>query len=122
MMSHSKDCHSGTCRISKSNHDHDTCCRHGEYAEYDSKCPCCGCHHHAHEGDFAKELFKLADEAWMEVLKEKIKDRIRSDDKQIDKLAKIVAEANKTRWKDKIATKKVCDDFHDQVKNFFQHK
>lgn len=127
-MSQHKDCHSGSCGISKSEHSHDSCCkshetcccRHGEYEE--TKCCCCGSYHHAHEGDFAKELLKLADEAWMEVLKEKIKDQIRSKDKQLDQLAKIVAESNKTRWKDKIATKKVCDDFHDQIKDFFQHK
>lgn len=125
-MSRSKECREGVCGVSKETHSSHSC-GHGEYGECcgkchcGSECRCCGSEC-CQEGNFTKELFRLADEAWMEVLKEKIKDRIRTGDKQIEALAKIVAEANKTRWKDKIATKKVCDDFHDQIKNFFQHK
>ncbi|MFI5344211.1 MAG: hypothetical protein ACHQUC_08330, partial [Chlamydiales bacterium] len=66
------------------------------------------------------------DLAWMEVLKEKIKEHILANDKKINELAKIVAEANHKRWMHKIDKKKCCDqaeqccsDYQDQLCKLF---
>lgn len=65
----------------------------------------------------------MADEAWMCLLKEKIKTQIEaSNGKQLDNLAKIVSAANHTRWKNKLNSKNDCDDFKHQVEEFFKHK
>lgn len=48
------------------------------------------------------KFVELADEAWTEVLKEKIKEHIRKESTNMDKFAKLVAEANYERWRKKI--------------------
>lgn len=102
---HHDDCHS---------HDHDHCCCHSHHH-------CCDHHHHPEEGDFAKELLEMADDAWMEVLHDKIKEQvIASHSGQLDKLAKLVADTNSDRWKEKLKMKKDCDDFKDKVSDFFK--
>lgn len=100
---HSKDsCHSS--------HNHGRCCS--------SSCSC-SCHHGEdeshHECDYAAAFLELADEAWMEVLKEKIKDIIRSDDKKINELAAIVAQANNERWKKKMAKHDCCAEYEKKL-------
>lgn len=72
-----------------------------------STCGTCGCQCHAthFEGreDFAAELLHLADDAWMELLKEKIKEQIlKKNGKQLDKLAALVSNANHSRWQHKM--------------------
>ena len=101
-------------------HHHHGCC------EEEHECGCC-CHHHSDdhgdEGDFASQLLQLADEAWMEVLKEKVKAHVaKSSGAQLEKLAKIVAEGNKDRWRMKLGAKKGCDDFHAKIAEFFRHE
>lgn len=88
-------------------------------------CPC-GCgykvHTHSHEeGCHCSEKFlALADEAWKEVLKEKIKDKIRAKKgEHIEKLAEIIATANGDKWKNKISAKTKCNEFKDTLKEFF---
>lgn len=76
----------------------------------------CGEHGHSH----AKKFLELADQAWMEVLKEKIKEHIKANSKHIDELARLVAEANQERWKKKIEAKSCCCCFEDKLKNFFE--
>ena len=62
-------------------------------------CPC-----HAHGEDFAHQLLELADEAWMEILKEKIKENIRQKGgEQLTQLANLVSERNHKRWNHKLA-------------------
>ncbi len=62
----------------------------------------------------------MADEAWMEVLKEKIKEEIiASHSKHLDKLAKLVADANSERWKEKLALQKNSNDFKEKISEFF---
>lgn len=94
-------------------------------------CSCCGHHEcsckqgHAHEhdhADFSQQLLEMADAAWMEVLKDKMKEHIKkSSGEQLDQLAGIVAEANKVRWKNKMANHKVCSDYKERIHGFFWH-
>ena len=88
-------------------------------------CPC-SCHQkgstcgsevssHSH----SEKFLELADQAWMEVLKEKIKENIRSNAKHLDELAGIIAEANHERWKKKMDTKKCCGNFEEKLNHFF---
>lgn len=70
--------------------------------------------------NYAEKFLELADQAWMEVLKEKIKDSIRSNDKKLDELAHLITEANHDRWQKKIESKKCCGSFDEKLKNFFK--
>ena len=89
----------------------------------------CGCgskghDHHHHDGDgqchCAEKFLAIADEAWKEVLKEKIKDKIiAKKEEHIEKLAEIVATANGEKWKHKISEKMKCNEFKDNLKDFF---
>lgn len=69
--------------------------------------------------DFSKKLLGLADEAWMEVLKEKIKDHIKKNDQKLDEIARIVSEANHARWHAKCAAKQHCSSYESQLKELF---
>ena len=98
------------------------CGQHNEGA-----CSCgCGCgehahHHHNEEGcNCAEKLLEIADEAWAEVLKDKIKAKI-IDHKgeHMEKLAEMIAKANGEKWKHKIASKMKCGKFKDDLKEFF---
>ena len=84
------------------------CCSEKSSCSDESKC----CEH-------AKKLLYVADAAWMEVLKEKIKDHIRLNDKKIDEMAAIVAEANHARWHEKMANKKSCATYEEKLKSLF---
>lgn len=96
-------------------HGH-SCHDHSHSSHGNGSCCCCGSHHdscgngsHHEECDWAESFLELADEAWMEVLKEKIKDHIRtSSDKKLTELAAIVAEANCERWKKKMEKESCC--------------
>lgn len=91
----------------------------------------CGCsehshnhHHHHHNGDdgghCAEKFLKLADEAWKEVLKEKIKEKIIAKrEEHMEKLAEIIAKANGEKWKSIISSKMKCNEFKDNIKEFF---
>lgn len=104
-------------------HAHDHCC---EESHHHHDCGCC-CHNgasmeNAHP-DFAHELLELADAAWMELLKDKIKEQIKSSNgAQLDKLAKLVNHANKERWDHKMAKKSVCDSFREKLHEHFTSK
>ena len=92
-------------------------------------CGCgCGCgdnkhSHHSHgdgECNCAEKFLELADEAWAEVLKEKIKNKIIAHKgEHLDKLAEIVAIANGEKWKNKISSKTKCTKFKDELKDYF---
>jgi hypothetical protein len=64
-------------------------------------------------------MLALADCAWMEVLKEKMKDYIKANDHKIDELAKTVCEANQQRWQSKMAKQKAKMDFDQKLKGIF---
>lgn len=62
----------------------------------------------------------MADEAWMEVLKDKIKAQVIAiGGEHLDQLAKLVAESNSARWKEKLALQRKCNEFKDKVAQFF---
>lgn len=93
-----------------------------------SKSCTCSCHqnhvcgaHLPNEdcGDKAHQLLAVADMAWLEVLKEKIKEYIKANDHKIDEIAKIVAEANCERWKQKMAKEKCCASYEDKLNQLF---
>lgn len=70
------------------------------------------------ECNLHEKLLCLADEAWKEVLKEKIKVEIeKSSGEKLTKLAKVVAEANGRKWQFMIQGKKACDDYKHQVRS-----
>lgn len=107
---------------------HDSCCHTHEHsqalhsksaanASHCCSCHCCNCHCHQ-EGKYADELLKLADEAWMEVLKEKIKEEIiQTSDAHLSQMAKLVAGANHLRWKEKLQAKKDLHDYEEQLRS-----
>lgn len=110
---------------------HDQCHKEGCHHQQGScscsckKCSCCchdedhSCHHGEHE-DFSQQLLEMADEAWMEVLKEKIKEQILSaSGAHLDQLAKLVAESNAMRWKSKMSSQKSCNEYKDKISAFF---
>jgi len=67
-----------------------------------------------------EKFLAIADEAWKEVLKEKIKAKIIArKEEHIEKLAEIVAAANGEKWKHKISAKMKCNEFKDNLKDFF---
>lgn len=67
-----------------------------------------------------EKLLCLADEAWKEVVKDKIKQEIeKNSGAKLDALAKLVAEANHKKWTHLIEGKQKCDQFKDQVKEAF---
>lgn len=115
-------------------HEHEHCDSHGHCHHHHHESCCCGheehehscCHeghHHDHEScDFSSQLLEMADEAWMELLHEKIKANIAaSNGQQLDQLAKLVSDTNNARWKGKLGAKKGCADFKDKVNDFFNH-
>lgn len=99
-------------------HCHDQTCSHEHH--HSGSCPCC-CHHHEHEhGHFSDELLALADEAWMELLKEKIKQKIQETTGQhLDHLAALVSTANHNRWNNKLGINKTKEEFQAKVDEFF---
>lgn len=121
-MSH---CHDGDhCQSKHSGHGSGSChpsCN----CSCHSSCQCnsckCGCHSHSscHE-DFAHELLEMADEAWMEILKDKIKAKIEvTSGAHLDKLADLVASSNRERWVNKMKKKQACETYEDKVADFF---
>jgi hypothetical protein len=93
--------------------EHCTCCCHQGCA--------CSCHK---KQKYTDQLFKLADEAWMEVLKEKIKDEIRQKaGDHLSQLAQLTANSNQKRWKDELDEKKNLEEFDASLKNLmYRHQ
>jgi len=85
------------------------------------------CHHHG-EHDHGEEMevdyfLELADEAWQEVLMDKIKAYIlKTQNDRMDKLAKVIAEGNNHRWKNRMEKKQGCKDFMEELCKFFSHE
>ena len=71
----------------------------------------------AHECDMHSMLLELADEAWMEVLKEKIKAIIlATSGDHLDKIAKLVAGANEAKWTHMMSGKLKCEEYRTALK------
>ncbi len=91
-------------------HGHDECCSHS-HEEH--------CEEHS---DFACDLLELADEAWMCLLKDKIKEQIlATNGKHLDELAKLVTESNHSRWKLKMAKKANVEAFREKLHVLFSN-
>lgn len=107
-------------------HGHcDICCAHGEHHAHACHEGSCNHHHHAHEhhDDFARELLEMADQAWMEVLKDKIKEQVKTTSgANLDQLAKLVAESNHERWKHKMNVQKDVHSYKDKLSAFFNRE
>lgn len=103
-MSCEKSCSQGTCGCS--------CHTKSDYEEHE-----CSHEHHQKHHDYADELLELADDAWMEVLMDKIKEEIlaHSGD-HLTQLAKLVTTTNHERWKDKLAQKYNCEHFREELR------
>lgn len=110
----------------------DQCCSNMQGHGTTVPCPCgcgakisihsdgacnCGCDGGCSCSD---KFLKLADEAWIEVLKDKIKCQIIANkDEHMEKLAGLIAKANGERWKHKISSKTKNNEFKDSLKDFF---
>lgn len=115
-MSH--HCHQGHCHThDHSDHEHSCCSQH--------QCQC-KCHEsscHGTQGSFSHQLLQMADEAWMCLLKDKIKAKIQNiSGDQLDQLADLVANSNHERWINKMASKRACESFDDKIADFFHQK
>lgn len=112
--SHDNSCMSGA-------HSHGSSCGGNQCKCSCHSCTCCSGHHdeQANCSDKAKHLLEVADMAWMELLKEKIKEHIANSDHKIDELAKIVAEANRERWHQKMAKAKNCEQYERKLSELF---
>jgi hypothetical protein len=90
-------------------------------------CPCHFEHEESHqEGqEYSDEMkanyfLELADEAWEEVLKEKIKEYIlKTQNDQMGRLAKIIAEGNHQRWRNRMESKQGSKHFMEEICKFF---
>jgi hypothetical protein len=103
-------------------------CSEGHHGHSASDCGCCchkqcGCPCH-HKQKYADQLIEIADEAWMEVLKEKIKDEIRKKSgDHLTQMAQLVNESNHKRWVDKIDERKNAENFDDRLRDLlFKHQ
>lgn len=68
----------------------------------------------------ADKFLELADAAWTELLKEKIKHKINAKKgEHLEKLAEIVAKANGEKWKNKMSSKTNSQEFKNSLKEFF---
>lgn len=107
------------------------CNMHGHHSEHCScgcgcgcDCGCgCGSHHHHHNStencNCTENFLEIADEAWREVLKEKIKSKILTHKgEHMEKLAEMIAKANAEKWKNIISAKTNKNNFKDQLKEF----
>lgn len=71
---------------------------------------------------FTDYFIEVADCAWGEVLKDKIKEHIlATQNERMTELAKIVSEGNNQRWRAKMEKKKGCADFQEKLCSFFSH-
>jgi hypothetical protein len=87
---------------------HQSSCYEEEEDEYKSLC---------------EHLVELADIAWMELVKEKLKEEIRNADADhIDQLVKVISSYNRQRWHAKLSEKSGCEDLEQQVKEIFASK
>lgn len=73
-------------------------------------CTCCS-GHEQEEGCNPERLLAVADMAWLEVLKEKIKQNILASDHRIDAIAKIVGESNREYWQLEMAKAKIDEKY-----------
>lgn len=117
-MSHHECHHSGHSCSSQHHHNHgseSTCCECRCHQTCDCQC------HKKHK--YCDQLLELADDAWMEVLKEEIKKEIiKNSGDHLKKMAELVASANHKRWSEKMAEKRDFESFEEELKNLMSQK
>lgn len=108
-------------------HSHEDCCSHEHHHHHHCQCGCgCGhesseCHCHCHHENFSHELLEMADEAWQELLFDKIKQKIeKTSGKHLDELADLVANSNHERWIEKMKIKDLHEKYEDKISSFFK--
>ncbi len=79
-------------------------------------CECGSCKDQHKNCDYSAKFLELADHAWMEVLKEKIKEHILANAKNMDELAATISEANHERWQKKMEGKQCCCRYEEKIK------
>lgn len=100
------------CHTNMGEHQHGcTCGQKHECAEsHEQKGSCC----------CAEKFLEIADEAWKEVLKEKIKHKIlEKKGEHMEQLADLIATINGEKWKHKISERLKCDEYKEKLKEFF---
>ncbi|MFI0434561.1 MAG: hypothetical protein ACH350_02380 [Parachlamydiaceae bacterium] len=125
-MSHCQDYSCGSEKSSETEPKNCSCpCHQSESGCQPHQGSCGESHqgHHAQSGscDYAKKFLEIADQAWMEVLKEKIKENIRSKACNMDELARLISEANHERWRMKMENKHAVNEYEAKIRNFFNH-
>ena len=91
------------------------------------QCSTCGAVCEAHdtakeneECNMPEKMICMADEAWCEVLKAKMKAEIEAScGEQLTQLAKLVTTTNGKRWQFKMQMKQGCEDFKKKLCEFF---
>jgi len=80
-------------------------------------------HHAKHDEEqhsCEEKFLKLADDAWMEILKEKIKNEIeKNQGESLEKLAEIITKTHCEKWKHEVNIKSKCEEYKKTLKNFF---
>lgn len=72
------------------------------------------------KGEMTDFFLEIADCAWSEVLKDKIKEHIlATQNDRMTELAKIVSEGNNQRWRHRMEKKQGCCDFKEKLARFF---
>lgn len=103
--------------------EHHCCTNMGEH----QKGCCCGQKHecaesHEQKGSCccAEKFLAIADEAWKEVLKDKIKAKILAKKgEHMEQLADLIATINGEKWKHKISERLKSDEYKEKLKEFF---
>lgn len=102
--------------------DHDKCCGGKQCNESGHNHESCHEHECKHE-EMLHYFLEIADCAWEEVLKEKIKEHIRAtQDARLTEIARVVSEGNSQRWKRKMEKKQAICDFKNKLHSCFCHK
>ncbi|MDR3543993.1 MAG: hypothetical protein P4L69_24020 [Desulfosporosinus sp.] len=69
------------------------------------------------ECDMHERLLALADDAWMELLKEKMKTEIeKTNGPHMNNIAKLVVDANCAKWGSMIQVKVKCNEYKESLK------
>lgn len=99
---------------------------HTHCHQHEGTCSCNFCAQKSHPRDIegscccAEKFLELADEAWKEVLIEKIKEKILArKGEYIDKLTELIAKSNGEKWNHRIKARLQCDEYKDKLKEFF---
>lgn len=99
---------------------------HYNTCEQQKYCSCCQKHDrqeaYEHQGSCccAEKFLTIADEAWKEVLKEKIKTKIlEKKGEHMEQLAELITTINGEKWKHKISERLKSDEYKEKLKEFF---